>query len=74
MLAPSFIVILMDLLLPVPACSGNVMDRASIIQHLLNDETDPFNRHPLKPEDLIPQPELKTKIDAYMEAKRAGKK
>ena len=49
------------------------MDRASIMQHLLNDETDPFNRHPLKPEELIPQPELKAKITAYIESKKLGK-
>lgn len=34
--------------------SGVVMDRASIARHLLNDETDPFNRAPLTEDMLEP--------------------
>ena len=45
--------------------SGNVMDRSTITQHLLNDSTDPFNRKELKVEMLQPQPELKARIDAW---------
>uniref|UniRef100_A0A8C7VPP6 Ubiquitin conjugation factor E4 B n=1 Tax=Oncorhynchus mykiss TaxID=8022 RepID=A0A8C7VPP6_ONCMY len=40
---------LMDTLMtdPVILPSGNIMDRAIILRHLLNSPTDPFNRQPL---------------------------
>jgi ubiquitin conjugation factor E4 B len=53
--------------------SGNIMDRASIEQHLLNNETDPFNRAPLKAEDLIPQPELQARIEAWIDEQRKSR-
>lgn len=34
--------------------SRNIVDRAMIVQHLLSDPTDPFNRDPLTVDDLIP--------------------
>lgn len=34
--------------------SGKVMDRPVIIRHLLNSQTDPFNRQPLSEDDLTP--------------------
>jgi len=46
--------------------SGMVMDRASIARHLLNDETDPFNRAPLTEDMLEPATELKARIDAWL--------
>lgn len=47
---------LMDTLMedPVILPSGTVMDRTVIIRHLLNNSTDPFNRQPLKEDELIP--------------------
>jgi ubiquitin conjugation factor E4 B len=33
--------------------SGKIVDRLTIRQHLLNDKNDPYNRAPLKEEDLI---------------------
>lgn len=39
--------------------SGTVVDRLTIKKHLLSDKTDPFNRKPLKEEDLIEMPDLK---------------
>ena len=39
---------------PVILPSGQVMERAIIIRHLLNSQTDPFNRQPLKEEELVP--------------------
>jgi len=46
---------LMDTLMvdPVKLPSGVVMDRAIITRHLLNSQTDPFNRQPLTEEELI---------------------
>ena len=43
------------------------MDRSSIEQHLLNQPLDPFNRQPLTSEMLEPQPELKARIQAWLE-------
>ena len=34
--------------------SGTIIDRLTIKKHLMNDATDPFNRHPLVIEDVIP--------------------
>lgn len=39
---------------PVKLPSGVVMDRSIIARHLLNSQTDPFNRQPLTEEELIP--------------------
>ena len=50
--------------------SGMSIDRSTILQHLLNDGTDPFNRSPLKVEDLIPDTDLKSRIDAWRLAKK----
>ncbi|KAF8541369.1 ubiquitin elongating factor core-domain-containing protein [Trichophaea hybrida] len=56
-------------ILPV---SGARVDRQTIKAHLLSDATDPFNRSPLKIEDVIPDVELKAKIDAWVEGRRAA--
>jgi len=45
--------------------SNNIMDRSTILQHLLNDATDPFNRQHLTPEMLVPATELKARIEAW---------
>ena len=54
--------------------SKNVLDRATIRSHLLSDPNDPFNRVPLKIEDVIPHTELKAKIDAWKAERKAAKK
>ncbi|BCR85178.1 ubiquitin-ubiquitin ligase UFD2 [Aspergillus chevalieri] len=41
------------------------IDRSTIRSHLLSDPHDPFNRVPLKMEDVIPDTELKAKITAF---------
>lgn len=45
--------------------SNIVVDRSTIRGHLLSDQTDPFNRRPLKIEDVIPDTDLKARIDAW---------
>jgi len=50
--------------------SRAVLDRPTIARHLLTDPFDPFNRQPLKLEDLIPATELKERIDAWVAEKR----
>ncbi|KAJ1025115.1 hypothetical protein NDA16_002621 [Ustilago loliicola] len=46
--------------------SKTVVDRSTIKAHLLSDSTDPFNRSPLKIEDVVPDTELKQKIEAWI--------
>ncbi|KAF2085995.1 ubiquitin conjugation factor E4 [Saccharata proteae CBS 121410] len=50
-----------------------VVDRSTIVSHLLSDMTDPFNRTPLKIEDVIPDTELKAKIAAFRAERKAVK-
>lgn len=54
----------------LPESKVNI-DRSTIKAHLLSDSTDPFNRMPLKLEQVIPNTELKKKIEAYKANKRA---
>jgi len=43
------------------------MDFSSIRRMLLNDERDPVNRQPLKVSDLVPDLELKARIEKWKE-------
>lgn len=52
--------------------SGNICDLVTMKKILLNDEHDPFNRAPLKIADLIPQFELKQRIERWIQQKLAG--
>ena len=59
---------------PVKLPKSNVIvDRKTIETHLLSDPTDPFNRAPLTKEMLIPCPELKAKIQEYINRKKKEK-
>ena len=49
--------------------SGKVVDRSTISQHLLNDQTDPFNRKVLSIDMVLPDIELKKEIDAWLAQK-----
>ncbi|KER19241.1 hypothetical protein T265_11921 [Opisthorchis viverrini] len=51
--------------------SQAVVDRSTIMRHLLNQETDPFNRMPLTESDLIPLPDLKARIVAWKAEREA---
>lgn len=53
--------------------SGKIVDRATIAQHLLNDPHDPFNRKDLSIDQIEPATELKQKMKAWLEEKRASK-
>ncbi|XP_064611043.1 ubiquitin conjugation factor E4 B-like [Liolophura sinensis] len=63
---------LMDTLMsdPVILPSGNVMERAVISRHLLNSQTDPFNRQPLTEEQLVPAVDIKSRIQAWIKEKQ----
>ncbi|KAI5778196.1 ubiquitin elongating factor core-domain-containing protein [Geopyxis carbonaria] len=57
---------------PVILPSSRVtIDRQTIKVHLLSDAKDPFNRAPLKIEDVVPDVELKLKIDTWVKERRA---
>ena len=59
---------------PVTLPKSNVIrDRKTIETHLLSDPTDPFNRSPLTKEMLIPCPELKARIQEYINKKKEEK-
>lgn len=49
------------------------IDRSTIKAHLLSDSTDPFNRMPLKLEDVVEDVELKKKIQEFKRLKKAEK-
>ena len=52
--------------------SRKVVDRSTIRAHLLNDGTDPFNRMPLKLEDVRPAVELHAEIEAWLAERRGA--
>lgn len=54
--------------------SRMVVDRSTIMQHLLSDPTDPFNRMPLNIEDVITEDELRAEIQAWKAQKLAEKR
>ncbi|CBQ69151.1 related to UFD2-ubiquitin fusion degradation protein [Sporisorium reilianum SRZ2] len=53
--------------------SKTVVDRSTIKAHLLSDSTDPFNRSPLKIEDVVPDVELRARIEAFVSERRRRK-
>ncbi|MCJ1313271.1 hypothetical protein MMC25_006948 [Agyrium rufum] len=50
--------------------SRNTVDRSTIRSILLSDPHDPFNRVPLKIEDVLPNTALKAEIDAFVEGRK----
>ena len=50
--------------------SRTTVDRSTIRSHLLSDPHDPFNRAPLKIEDVIEDTEMKAKITTFRDQKR----
>ncbi|KIW46383.1 uncharacterized protein PV06_02057 [Exophiala oligosperma] len=51
-----------------------VIDRSTIRSHLLSDPHDPFNRVPLKIEDVIPATDIKEQIDKFKQERIGGKR
>ncbi|KAJ6222756.1 hypothetical protein RDWZM_001301 [Blomia tropicalis] len=49
--------------------SRKVLDRATITRHLLSDHTDPYTRAPLTMDMLIPDVEMKRKIEEFVTSK-----
>eukprot|EP00922_Rhytidocystis_sp_ex-Travisia-forbesii_P008954 GHVS01013067.1.p1 GENE.GHVS01013067.1~~GHVS01013067.1.p1 ORF type:complete len:349 (+),score=67.31 GHVS01013067.1:190-1236(+) len=50
--------------------SNTVMDRRNIERHLMADEHDPYNRAPLRVEELESMPELREKIRAFLRERK----
>lgn len=50
--------------------SGVIVDKSTILKHLLNNKTDPFNRKPLTIADIIPQDDLHREILAWKRSKK----
>jgi len=50
---------------PVLLPSGTIVNRPTIMQHLLNDPTDPFSRQPLSADQLVDAVDLKQRIEAW---------
>jgi ubiquitin conjugation factor E4 B len=53
--------------------SKAILDRSTIQSHLLSDAHDPFNRMPLKIEDVIPQDDLRKEIQSWKAERLAQK-
>ncbi|KAI9573523.1 ubiquitin elongating factor core-domain-containing protein [Boletus coccyginus] len=51
--------------------SRTVIDRSTIKSHLLSDAKDPFNRVPLTISEVVPDSELKARIDAFVTERRS---
>ncbi|XP_056018090.1 ubiquitin conjugation factor E4 A-like isoform X2 [Ostrea edulis] len=50
--------------------SKNIVDRAVIARHILSDQTDPFNRSPLSLDMVVPDVDLKRRIDIWTQEKK----
>ena len=59
---------------PVRLPSGAILDRGTILQHLLTDNRDPFSRAPMTEDDLEELPDLKAKIEAWIREQREKKR
>ncbi|KAK4141167.1 ubiquitin elongating factor core-domain-containing protein [Dichotomopilus funicola] len=57
---------------PVVLPSKHVVDRSTIMQHLLSDPKDPYTRQPMTIEDVVPDEGLKARIEAWKAEKRAA--
>jgi ubiquitin conjugation factor E4 B len=56
---------------PVILPSKHVVDRSTIMQHLLSDPKDPFTRQAMTIDDAIPDLELKARIESWREERIA---
>lgn len=56
---------------PVVLPSRHVVDRSTITQHLLSDPKDPYTRQPMTIDDVVPDEELRGRIEAWKAERRA---
>lgn len=57
---------------PVVLPSRHVVDRSTIVQHLLSDPKDPYTRQPMTIDDVKPAAELREQIEKWKEERRAA--
>ncbi|PVD37577.1 hypothetical protein C0Q70_00173 [Pomacea canaliculata] len=51
--------------------SSTIVDRKVIARHILSDQSDPFNRMPLTMDMVIPEPELKARIQKWIKERKS---
>jgi len=59
---------------PVVLPSKHIVDRSTIVQHLLSDAKDPFTRTPMTVNDVVPATELKERIEKWKTERIAAAK
>lgn len=57
---------------PVMLPSNNIVDRSTIVTHLLSDRTDPFNRQALTMDMVQPVEELRVRIEDFLRGNRSN--
>lgn len=55
---------------PVLLPSKHIVDRSTIMQHLLSDPKDPYTRQPMTIDDVVPEEELRGRIEAWKAERR----
>eukprot|EP00041_Stephanoeca_diplocostata_P033895 m.1132008 g.1132008 ORF g.1132008 m.1132008 type:complete len:208 (+) comp24425_c0_seq15:2913-3536(+) len=53
--------------------SGQVIDRSTIRAHLLSNPRDPFNRAPLKIDEVVPDDKLRSEIERWVAEKKSAR-
>lgn len=56
---------------PVILPSKHILDRSTIVQHLLSDPKDPYTRQPMTIDDVVPDDALRERIEKWKEERRA---
>lgn len=56
---------------PVLLPSKHVVDRSTIVQHLLSDQKDPFTRQPMTIDDAVPDDALRHRIEQWKAERKA---
>lgn len=59
---------------PVILPSKHVLDRSTIVQHLLSDPKDPYTRQPMTIDDVVPDDALRERIERWKEERRAARR
>ncbi len=52
--------------------SRTTVDRSTIVQHLLSDPCDPYSKQPLTIDQVIPNDELRQRIDAWVAERKSS--
>ena len=56
---------------PVILPSKHILDRSTIVQHLLSDPKDPYTRQPMTIDDVVPDDALRERIEKWKEERRS---